>query len=170
MNDVKVTRALSGNSLSGKITFVAKKGQHVQIDDTTTVDKPGVFNDDVAWKLADGTRGFMLERDVIVGPLPIGDVVFNTPNSIFGFPDVINPDTLVGYASARQVQEFEVEGDDLVDSSLDGSTAAGTEVTLLAGKVGLKGSGDEVYGHVRGQLAPLDPDNNDFRLLIEVAG
>lgn len=175
MNLFKVTRALPGDSLSAKIQagggavsgdIVAVRGQMVQID-ATSIDpalQSGVFDERTKWKLANGTRGFHLERDVMVGPLPIESIAFE---QAFLHPDLCNPDTKVGYASARKVQEFEVEGTDLIDSSLTSSTAAGTAVTSKAGKVSLKGTGDELYGYVRGQLLPQD-SGNTVRLLVEV--
>lgn len=176
MNFFKVLRALPGDSLSALIKaadnaasgdIVAVRGQAVQIDDSSidpTV-QTGVFDDRTAWKLADGNRGFHLERNVIVGPLPLETIAFDVD---FLHPDVCNPDTKVGYASARKVQEFEIEGPDLIDSSLDENTAAGTPITLVAGKVAVQASGDELYGYLRAQLKPEDPVNNDFRLAIEV--
>jgi hypothetical protein len=172
-NYFKVTRALPGDSLSAKIQaaggagtgdLVAKRGQMVQIDPATVVGQPSVFDTDVAWKLANGTRGFHLERNVVVGPIPLDQIAFNID---FNIPDLCNPDTKIGYASARKVQEFEIEGPDMIDVSLDGSTAAGTAVTSKAGKVSLKGTSDELYGYLRGQLAKQD-STNTCRLLIEV--
>jgi hypothetical protein len=176
MNFFKVTRALPGDSLSAQIEagntaasgdIVAVRGQIVQID-AASIDpavQSGVFDDRTKWKLANGTRGFHLERDVIVGPLPIESIVFN---QAFLHPDLCNPDTKVGYASARKVQEFEIEGADLIDSSLDENTAIGTALSSKSGKLSLKGTGDELYGYLRAQLMPEDPDNNDFRFLVEV--
>jgi hypothetical protein len=172
-NDFKVTRALPGDSLSAQIKaaggavagdIVAVRGQMVQIDPATAAGQPGVFDSDVAWKLANTTRGFHLERDVIVGAIPFEQIAFNKD---FTHPDSVNEATLVGYASARKVQEFEIEGPDLIDVSLDGTTAAGTAITSKAGKVSLKGSSDELYGYLRAQLAKKD-STNTCRLLIEV--
>jgi len=172
-NLFKVTRALPGDSLSAQIKAandavagdkVAVRGQMVQIDPTTAAGKSGVFDANVAWLLADGTRGFHLERDVIVGPIPLEQIAFMED---FTHPDTVNADTKIGYASARKVQEFEVEGPDLVDSSLTNSTPIDTKVSSKAGKIAAVESGDEVYGYVRAQLAPHD-SGNSCRLLIEV--
>lgn len=134
MNLFKVTRALPGDSVSGKITFAAKRGQIVQIDPTSVAAKGNVFTPDTAWKLATGTRGFHLERDVIVGPIDLATIAFDKD---FLHPDVVNPDTNIGYASARKVQEFEVEGADLIDSSIDGNTPVNTPVSVNLGKLSL---------------------------------
>lgn len=134
MNMFKVTRALAGDAVSAQINFVAKRGQIVQINPTSAAGKSGVFTPDTAWKLATGTRGFHLERDVIVGPVPLEQVAFDTD---FLIPDTINPDTSIGYASARKVQEFEVEGADLIDASIDGTTPVNTPVSTNGGKISL---------------------------------
>lgn len=131
---LKVTRALPGNSLSAKITFTAVRGLVVQIDPATAAGKPGVFNPDVAFKKATGTKGFFLERDVIAPPIPLENLMFN---KTFIQPDVLNADS-IAYVSAREVQECEVEsasGGDLIDSSVDANTIAGTRLTTKAGKL-----------------------------------
>jgi hypothetical protein len=173
MNLFKVTRALPGDSLSAQFkapngslpgAVVGRRGQMVQIDGATAAGKPGVFNSDVAWKLANNTRGFHLERDVIVGPIPFEQLLFLKD---FLIADIVNQDSLIGYASARKVQEFEAEGPDLIDAGVDGATAVGTALTSKAGKIGLKGANDELYGYLRGQLAAQDA-GNAFRILVEV--
>ena len=135
---LKVTRALAGNSLSGKLTFLAKRGQIVQIDGASVVGKPGVFNPDVAFKLATGTKGFFLERDAIYSPIPLDQILFNKD---FGIPDVLSDDGSgghIGYVSARECQEVEIEstsGGDLIDLSVDGNTAVNTPLTTKGGKI-----------------------------------
>lgn len=131
---LKVTRALPGNSTSAKINFTAVRGVIVQIDGASAAGKPGVFNPDVAWKKATGTKGFVLERDVIAAPIPLENLMFD---KTFVQPDVLNASGIT-YVSAREVQEMEVEsasGGDLLDASVDGNTTAGTRLTTKNGKL-----------------------------------
>jgi hypothetical protein len=168
MDLLKVTRAHPGDSVSGKVTFTAKRGQFVQFDPATLAGKPQSFHPDVAFKLADGTRGFVLERDIINGPVPLDQILF-LKNLLP--PDTLSPDGLGGYfgwVSARKIEEAEFEGSNLIDASITGSTAAGTDLGLKAGKIAtLVAAGGESIGRLRGQLAPQDPDNNTIRIVVE---
>lgn len=236
---LKVTRALSGDSISGKVTFTAKRGQFVQLKGTSVAGKPGVFNPDVEFQLAQNTKGFVLERDIISGDIPLDQILFAKD---FGIPDnirdgadavyvdaattsasptltsnsalftqadvgrgisgagipgsttisvVTNSTTItlsanatatatgvtitianrsgtLGYASARKIEEAEIEsasGGDLIDSTITGSTAVGTKFTLKGGKIATITGTEEPAGVVRGQLAPVDAGN--VRVLCE---
>jgi hypothetical protein len=167
---IKVTRAISGNSISGKVTFAAKQGQIVQIKGSTTVGKPGVSDSNVELQLANGTRGFHLERDLIQGEVPLEMIAFNKD---YLTPEILSPDGSGGYmgwASARQVQEVELEGSDLLDASITSGLALNTELSTKAGKVSVRGTvgvADELYGILRGYLAPAVAGNK--RILVEVA-
>lgn len=176
---IKITRAIDGRSRSNKITFTAKRGQLVVEDGAAIAEAAAknVFNPEVPWKLADGTKGVHLERDVVEGPLPLSFFMRDTmdeSNEVSGFisPEVLHDngdDTFSGYASARMVEEVELEGPDLIDDSIDDETAVNTEVSTKDGKictVGAASAPAEVYGIIRAQLVPLEDGN--VRVLVEV--
>jgi len=168
---IKVTRALDGNTRSGRITFTAKKGQLVVEDPATVATQGNVFTPPVSWKLANGEANpAHLERDVIQSPLPLDTFVFD---KAFTTPDVMSKQadgSFEGYSSARTVQEVELEGPDLIDASITSGTAAGTEVSTKAGKistVGAAGGDKAIYGTIVSQLVPVEEGN--VRVLVSIA-
>src|SRR4051812_24236512 len=108
MEMLKVTRALPADSVSGKVTFTAKRGNIVQFDPATLAGLKQSFDSNAAFKLANGTKGFVLERDIIQGPIPLDQVAFAKD---FIVPDVLSTSdggsTFFGWVSARQVEEAE---------------------------------------------------------------
>jgi hypothetical protein len=168
LNNMKVTRANEGDSASGKITFVAPRGCLVQIDGTASAGLPAAHDPGLTWKKANGTRAYVLERDVIQGPLPLDQIMFD---KAIGTPDTLRPDGGSGYegwVSARKIEEAEFEGPDLIDASITGSTAVGAALSTKAGKLSLQGevaAGDEVVGYLRAHLAPLEA--GQVRILVE---
>ena len=164
-NRFKVTRALPGDSISGKLASAAVAGQLVQIKGSTVAGKTGVFHDAVEIELATGKRAFVLERDCLNDTkLPLDTIFWNRGH--------VSP-TLVGqHASARKVQEVEVEGSDLIHSgdaqALSAATPIHSEVTSVAGKYGLRtdAATQELVGWVRGILGAQE-SGNTFGLLIE---
>lgn len=154
-NLIKVTRAVAGDSVSAKVPFEAPQGLIVQFDSANA----GSF------KKADGERGFVLQRDVTAEGPTLSDAVFNT--------NLISPVKVGLEASARKVEEAEIEGDGLIllsgTGAISSGTAAGTELSTSAGRLYAAQSGDEVIGWVREQLTPQDSGNN-VRIRVEFAG
>lgn len=166
-NHIKVTRALEGPTISGKMAVVAPQGALVNIKASTVAGKPGVFDDATELELTTARRAFVLERDVLAGPdIPLDKLIFQN--------DILSPEVVGNYVSARQVQEIEVEGAGLIDIGtatrlLSGATPIDSRLTTLAGKWALitDATIQELAGILRGQLAVEDAANT-FRLLIEV--
>lgn len=105
-NNLKVTRALPGNSESALVNAVMPKGMHVVLDASSIAGQPGVFSDVATFAKATGKKAFLLERDVVAPPIPLETIVFEK--------DFITPEITGSTVSARKVQEYEVEGPDLV--------------------------------------------------------
>lgn len=133
---------------------------------STIAGQAGAFNDNVEWELASGKRAFLLERPVV------SQAAGYTLDQIMRSDSILTPELTGHFVSGRAVREYEVEGSGLIQISggqlLSATTAAGTEVTSLNGKVAARtdAATQELLGWVRGQLAPKDAGN--FRLLIEV--
>lgn len=129
----------------------------------------GVVNDPAdpeKLKLATGTRGRLLVRDVVES--------ISIESRIF--PDGFRQPVLKGLeATARRAITAEMEGADLIQLSgtgaIDGNTAAHTELGWNAGRLRVKQGGEETAGWLRAQLEPLDPVNNPGspRILVEFA-
>lgn len=242
-NKFKVTRAQDGKSFAGKVTSAMVRGTLVRISPASIAGQPGVFNDLAQLIAASGvSRAGVLERDVIAADATTGGLPL--ANFIYG-DDILTPAIIGNFVSARNVQEYEVEGDDLIQltgvDAIDGTTPVDTELSTIGGKLCLRGnvanktiSGNtvanpsvvtttenhglitgqtvvisgsnstpslngsrvvtvispttfsvpvnvtnagtagsvqvphpELFGYLRGQLAP-ESDDNDFRLLVEV--
>lgn len=166
----KVTRAFNGNSRSCKITFVAFQGQLVVEDPASMTAQVGVFDPAVKWKLANGEKGVaLLERDVIVAPLPLDYFFFE--NKYFLTPDIMRDlggGSYEGYSTGRTVQEVEFEGVNYIDGSITTGTAAKTPLSTKAGKlstVGAATSPAEVVATLVSQLTPLEAGN--VRILVQ---
>jgi len=158
---VKVTRALDGNSISGKLAVAALAGMLVQTKPTTTANGAHVFTDSVELELATGRRGFVLERDVL-------NQTEHTLHQLMFQPGILTPELVNSHVSARQVQEIEVEGTGHLDASIVAGLSGGTKLTTSAGKWALitDAAAQEVAGILRGYLAP--EDGGAVRVLIEV--
>ncbi|GEM_PF-4753489 len=148
----QVRRADEGESVSGLIAFTAVRGKIV----THQLDADG----NKILVLADGQRGFHLERDV-VSEIPLENIVFQKD---FIHPDLVNTDV-----SARKCQEVECEGADLIQLSgtglISSSTPLNTALGVTQGKYRVKQSGDELQGYLRGVIPAIG--DGDFRIMVE---
>lgn len=158
-SQIRVRRRHDGQSISGKVSFLAPMGLMVR-HDPTDLEKLIV---------CDGTTGFSLTRDVVTLDELSQQILLNTnfPEGAPPFP----PIPIDGAGSASKVQEIEIEGAALIQTSGTGAISSGTAVNtglgLTQGKWRVKQGGDELAGYLRAQLDALDPDNNAFRILID---
>ena len=159
-NLLKITRAVAGDSVSAAVPFIAPQGTGVQFDPAT----PSQY------ALANGTRGFMLERDVIASATYDATILKDDV-----FMDNLVPPIRQGLeCAARKVEEAELEGDmGLVQTSgthaITSGTAGGTALTYLNGLLAQQSGTQEVAGWIRAQLTPLDTANT-VRIRVEFAG
>lgn len=162
--DIKVLRSGDGinQQISGKIAFAATKGLWVRQDPASIAGKSGAFDDSRTLIVANNEPGWLLERDVINDTaIPLDQIVFNT--------NLETPDLINTFVTARKVELYEVEGSELLDSSLDASTVLDCPVKVTNGKLAeALTEGDVIVGYVRGKLAPLTASNTT-RFVIEVA-
>ena len=159
-NLLRITRAVSGDSVSAVAPFVAVQGNGVQFDPSNPAQ----------YVLANGTRGFLLERDVL-DPITYAAMILKDDV----FMDNLVPPIKQGLdVSARKVEEAEIEGDmGLVQTSgtgaINSGTAGGTPLTWLNGRIGLQSGSQEIAGWLRAQMTPQDPANS-VRIRVEFAG
>lgn len=133
----KVTRAQDGKAFAGKTTTPMVKGTLVRTSPSSVANKPGVFDDAATLILADGiSRAGLLERDVIAGTtIPLAQLLYGD--------DVLTSELVGAYVAGRNVQEYEVEGSELIQTTGPQALSSGTpldvELTTQAGKVALRG-------------------------------
>ena len=155
---IRVRKRHEGQAISGKVAFACPLGAFVNYD-PADVATPSL-------KLASGVRAFSLQRQVIDDQgqgIPLQNLVF--PNSI-----IINPELIGNHVTAAKLLEAEVEGPTLLPSGLANSvtaqTPAGTELTTYQGGIVIRQQGQELFGNLRGQLAPVD-SGNPARILVQ---
>jgi hypothetical protein len=149
----------------GTIAFLAPRGFGVMLD-------PAQAATDGPSRLipADGVAGFVLERDV-VGNTTQAEQNALLINAGLGDSNFIRPYIVGSTVSGRKITRMEAEGADVILTSgtgaVDGNTAVNTELGYSAGRLRVKQGGDEIAFILRAQLPAQDPDNNNFRLLLE---
>lgn len=161
MSDVlnfRITRATE-QTISGVLSSYSYAGMGVQYDPDDPASQ--------TLEQASGTRGFILERDVIDSTL-----IDNLALQFFPGRTLLRPEAKGNTVSARKVEEVIVDGVATLmvlegTGALDDETAATTELSFYNGRWREKQEGEEVAGIVRGQATPNNPDNS-FALLIEV--
>lgn len=110
----------------------AVAGLLVVLDPASIAGKTGVFNNDMAFALATGkARAGLLEREVLAtANIPLDQIIFNNA--------LLSPEPLNATVSARLVEEYEVEGPDLIVAQISALTisaiseAGPTEITTSA--------------------------------------
>lgn len=167
--DYKVTRARDGAVIAGKtVSALASKPQGTLVrTKNPTASATSVNDDTVELELCEGKGPIaVLERDILANgaDIPLTELMFDN--------ELLTPVRVGNQASARIVEELEVEGADLVQASggqaLSGSTAVDSELTALGGKWALRTNRttQELCGRLRGFIAPVHAGN--VRLLVEV--
>jgi len=155
---IRVRKRFDGQAISGKVAFAASLGLFVNYD-PTDINTPSLAK-------ASGKKAFSLMRQVIDDQgqgLPLQDFVFSRST-------IIEPELIGNHVSASKLIEAEIEGPTLLPSGVTGSvttgTPAGTELSTYQGGLRVRQSGDELFGHVRGQLTPVD-SGNATRILVQ---
>jgi hypothetical protein len=112
------------------------RGTLVRILPSSIAGKAGVFCDEAAFEKATGVRAALLERDVIdATAIPLAQILYGD--------NILTPELINNFVSARFVREYEVEGSDLIQitgaQALAADTPVDVELTTLAGKLALRG-------------------------------
>lgn len=160
MNLIRITRAVSGDSISAICPVPAPQGTLVNFDPANPAQ----------YRLVTGKRGFLLERDVL-DPTSYDTTILKDDV----FMDNLVPPIKQGLeVSARKVEEAEVEGDGGLilpsgTGAITSATAADTELSSNNGMFSVRQNGQELVGWLRAQLTPQDPANG-CRIRVEFAG
>jgi hypothetical protein len=153
MSKVVILQARDSEVIHGVANFNALEGNAVIIDPTNVLNLA----------LATGTRGFVLQRDVV-------DAI-SLEESVFGL-NLKAPTKKGTEATARRVTLLEVEGAERLSPSGTGAitadTAAHTALEWNAGALRVAQVGSEVAGYLRAQLTPLYPEAGTARILVEL--
>ena len=166
-NLLRITRAVAGDSVSAQMPVPASLGTGVQF----------AHGDRTQYALANGTRGFLLEHDVL-DPVTYAAMILKDDV----FMDNLVPPIKQGLeVTARKVEEAELEGDmGLVQTSGTGAissatpvseatTGTPTELGYINGLIALRQAGSELAGWLRG-IQPVQNPANSVRILVEFAG
>jgi hypothetical protein len=151
--------------IHGVLNLVAPRGFGLMLD-------PAVAATDGPSNLvpAHGVAGYILERDMVDTSTPEGQTALLIRSEL-GDGSFVSPYRKGSTVSARRVTRMEAEGADVILTSGTGAvsvdTPANTELGYAAGKLRVRQGGDELAFILRAQLAPKDPETNDFRLLLE---
>jgi hypothetical protein len=148
----QVTRADDGSVVSGLISVLAPRGAIV----VHTLDAQG----QTILSLANGQRGFHLEREV-VDKIPLENVVF--------LVDFIHPSLVNTTVTARKCQEVQAETSELIvlegAGAITAATPIDTPLSTSGGKFSVQQEGEELMGYLRGIVPPKG--DGAFRIMVE---
>lgn len=157
---IRIRRRFDGQSILGKVAFVAPEGLLVNFDGTDLA-TPSLAK-------VTGKKGFALARPVVTQATLEAQLIEN-----HAFPEAVpikNGALVNDHVSASAIAEAELEGPDYVLTSgtglINAGTAVDTKLTTNAGRLSVVQGSEEVVGYLRGHLTPED-SGNTTRILVQ---